>query len=87
MLLFTKEELLSQRISDIHPEEMPVLQSFIQSIFKEGFGYTEQLTYRRKDAHNNGGLFLAAQKDSKSKRSTLSMMKRRAAQMLTIMCC
>ncbi|NIR48987.1 PAS domain S-box protein [candidate division KSB1 bacterium] len=44
MLGYTYEELLSQKISSIHPDEMPQLLAFAESIFKQGGGRTDELT-------------------------------------------
>ncbi len=49
MLGFTKEELLSRRISEIHPDEVFEMKAFVQSVFEEGTGYTDKLTCRTKE--------------------------------------
>ena len=44
MLGFSQEELLAMPISAIHPDEMPILRAFAQSVFKHGSGWTNELT-------------------------------------------
>lgn len=51
MLQFTRAEILSKQVSDIHPHEMPELEDFARSVFREGSGWTRELSCRRKDGH------------------------------------
>ena len=44
MLGYSREELLSIPISAVHPDEMPLLQAFAQSVFDKGRGWTNELT-------------------------------------------
>jgi PAS domain S-box-containing protein len=44
MLGYSRQELLSKPISAIHPEEMPRLLEFGQSVFEKGRGWTNELT-------------------------------------------
>ena len=44
MLGYTRDEMMAKRVSDIHPNEMPQLQAFAQSVTKEGRGWTDELT-------------------------------------------
>ena len=44
MIGYSREELLSIPISAVHPEEMPLLQAFAQSVFDKGRGWTNELT-------------------------------------------
>ncbi|MBS1252257.1 MAG: Signal transduction histidine-protein kinase/phosphatase DegS [Anaerolineales bacterium] len=44
MLDYTRDELLSLGISDIHPDEMPLFQAFARTIIKHGHGWTDELT-------------------------------------------
>ena len=44
MLQYTRDELLSIPISAVHPNEMPQLQAFAESVFHEGHGWTDELT-------------------------------------------
>lgn len=44
MLGYTPEELLSTPISAIHPEEMPRLLAFSESVFQKGSGWTDELS-------------------------------------------
>jgi PAS domain S-box-containing protein len=48
MLGYTREELLSIGISAIHPNEMPELIEFTDSVFDQGHGWTNQLTCTTK---------------------------------------
>ena len=44
MLGYSREELLSLPLSAIHPDEMPQLKAFAQSVFEQGKGWTDELT-------------------------------------------
>ncbi len=48
MLGYSREELLSVPVSSIHPDEMPVLQAFAQTVFERGHGRTNELTCTSK---------------------------------------
>lgn len=51
MLGFSREELLSKQVTDIHPGQKTALKSFLRSILINGKGWTDQLVGRRKDGH------------------------------------
>ena len=44
MLGFSRQELLTMPISAIHPDEMPLLRAFAQSVFENGSGWTNELS-------------------------------------------
>ena len=44
MLGYSREELLSLPVSAIHPNEMPEMRAFAQSVFERGQGWTNELT-------------------------------------------
>ncbi len=44
MLGFSRQELLTMPISAIHPDEMPLLRAFAQSVFEDGSGWTNELS-------------------------------------------
>ncbi len=44
MLGYSREELLSLPVSAIHPNEMPEMRTFAQSVFERGRGWTNELT-------------------------------------------
>ena len=48
MLGYSQEELLSLPVSSIHPDEMPVLQAFAQTVLERGHGWTNELTCTSK---------------------------------------
>lgn len=48
LLKYTHEELLTLPVSAIHPQEMPRLHEFIQSVSRRGHGWTDQLTCTTK---------------------------------------
>jgi len=48
MLGFSKEELLTKKISDIHPHEIPRIMAFADKIMHEGNGWTNELSCRTK---------------------------------------
>ncbi len=49
MFGFTREELLSKPMADIHPDQEPVIKTFVQSVLRDGKAWTDQLTGRKKD--------------------------------------
>ncbi len=44
LLGYTRDELLALPVSAIHPDEMPRLRAFTQSVLKAGSGWTDELT-------------------------------------------
>lgn len=48
MLGYSCEELLSTPITAIHPNEMPKLLAFAQSVFDQGYGWTNELSCMTK---------------------------------------
>lgn len=48
MLGFSREELLSMSISDIHPREMDLLEEFANRVLVKGAGWTNELTCKTK---------------------------------------
>src|SRR6266540_6562732 len=44
MLGYTREELLSLRISAVHPAEMPEFLAFARAVVETGSGWTNELT-------------------------------------------
>jgi len=48
LLGYSRDELLSMPISAIHSREMPRLLAFARSVFEEGRGWTNELTYLTK---------------------------------------
>jgi PAS domain S-box-containing protein len=52
MLGYSLQELLSLRISAIHPDEMPELMAFAHSVFDRGHGWTDELTCRTKNGNS-----------------------------------
>ncbi|MFV1858450.1 MAG: PAS domain S-box protein [Anaerolineales bacterium] len=56
MLGYSRREMLSLDVSDIHPDEMPQLRAFANMVFMNGGGWTNELTCRTK-----GGTFLPAE--------------------------
>ncbi len=56
MLGYSRKELVSMRVSDIHPYEMPKFLDFTNSVTKNGHGWTNELT-----CHTKNGDFLSAE--------------------------
>lgn len=48
MLGFSREELLTMSISDIHPREMDLLEEFANRVLVKGAGWTNELTCKTK---------------------------------------
>ena len=44
MLGYSREELLAKKVSDIHPNEMDRMLTFVESVFEKGQGWTDELT-------------------------------------------
>ena len=52
MLGYSHDELTALAISAVHPNELPALQAFAQSVFDNGRGWTNELTCQTKDGVN-----------------------------------
>ena len=48
MLEFSREELMSLSISDLHPHELPRLAGFAESVVEQGTGWTNELSCKTK---------------------------------------
>ena len=48
MLGYLREELLSMSMNSIHPNEIPQLRAFSQSVLKHGYGWTNELSCMTK---------------------------------------
>ncbi|MFQ5930818.1 MAG: PAS domain S-box protein [Nitrospiraceae bacterium] len=48
MLGYSRHELLALKISDVHPNEMPELMRFAETVFSDGKGWTNELTCTTK---------------------------------------
>ena len=48
MLGYSRDELLALKISDVHPNEMPELMRFAETVFSDGKGWTNELTCTTK---------------------------------------
>ena len=48
MLEYSQEELLSLPISELHPNDMPRLAAFAESVFEQGAGWTDELSCKTK---------------------------------------
>ena len=44
LLGYTRDELLSLSISDVHPDEMPRFNAFARGVMESGYGWTDELT-------------------------------------------
>ncbi len=44
LLGYSRDELLSLSISDIHPDEMPRFHAFTKEVMESGYGWTNELT-------------------------------------------
>ncbi|NHN47138.1 PAS domain S-box protein [Halostella sp. JP-L12] len=49
MLGHSREEVLSKGPSDFHPDEMDRFQEFVEEVYEEGSGWTDELTCLRSD--------------------------------------
>ena len=52
MLGYSREELLSRTMTDIHPDEIAKLKAFAETVFREGHGRTEELTCLTKNGNH-----------------------------------
>lgn len=64
MLGYSREEFLRTTVSTIHPQEMPVLIEFAQSVFEHGCGWTDELNCRRKTGETIAAEISASTMDS-----------------------
>ena len=49
MLGYSRDELLTMRISDIHPKEMDLLEEFANQVLAKGAGWSNELTCKTKN--------------------------------------
>jgi len=49
MLGYSREELTQCCVSDIHPDELPLMNELADVVIEKGYGWTDELTCRRKD--------------------------------------
>ena len=48
LLKYSHDEFLSLAVSDIHPQDLAELKTFMQSVLDHGTGWTAELTCRAK---------------------------------------
>jgi PAS domain S-box-containing protein len=48
MLEYSRDSLLATKISEIHPQEMDKMHAFSQSVLKQRYGWTDELTCRTR---------------------------------------
>jgi PAS domain S-box-containing protein len=75
MLGFSREELLSMTISNIHPNEMPQLQAFAARVFEKGEGWTNELTCMTKSGHFLPSEISASAIDIAGRRCMVAMVR------------
>ena len=51
LLGYSPDEIASVPVSTVHPDEMPLLKAFAQSVFERGHGWTNELTCTTKSGH------------------------------------
>ncbi|MCH8852897.1 MAG: PAS domain S-box protein, partial [Planctomycetes bacterium] len=75
MLRYSREELLSTPISAIHPNEMPQLRSFVDSVFEKGNGWTNELTCLTKTGDTLPSEISASVFEMGGRRCVLAMVR------------
>ncbi len=75
MLGYGREELLSTPISVIHPQEMPQLRSFVDSVFESGSGWTDELTCLTKSGETLPAEMSASVFDVGARKCVLAMVR------------
>lgn len=75
MLGYSREEMLSMSVSDIHPVEMPQLLAFSRSVVLEGKGWTDQLTCLTKRGEALSAEISASTIDLDGRLCLLSMVR------------
>lgn len=75
MLGYSRKELLSKTISDIHPDEMPELMEFCNKVFKKGKGWTSDLTCTTKRGEKLPAEISASQFKTKNGQYMVAMVR------------
>jgi PAS domain S-box-containing protein len=75
MLGYSREELLSMQLSDIHPHELPRVHAFTASVTEQGIGWTDELTCLTKSGDYLPAEISASIIKSEGKHLVISMMR------------
>ncbi|MCZ6653990.1 MAG: sigma 54-interacting transcriptional regulator [Planctomycetota bacterium] len=75
ILGYSREELLSVPMSVVHPHEMPRLRAFAQSVFKEGKGWTDELTCLTRSGVTLSAEFSASMIEIEQKTCMIAMVR------------
>ncbi len=75
MLGYTREELLALRVSSVHPDEMPRLKAFADSVLREGSGWTAELTCLSKTGRRLAAEISASAIDVAGRACVLAMVR------------
>lgn len=76
LLAYSRQELLSSiKISQVHPNEMPALLQFTQSVFRTGQGWTDELTCLTKSKQRLPAEISAAPIEFEGRQCILAMVR------------
>lgn len=76
LLSYSRQELLNSiKISQVHPNEMPQLKAFAQSVFENGQGWTDELTCLTKAKHKLPAEISAAPIEFEGRPCILAMVR------------
>ncbi|MEA5462605.1 ATP-binding protein [Leptothoe sp. PORK10 BA2] len=76
LLNYSRQELLNSiKISQIHPDEMPKLMAFTQSVFRQGQGWTDELTCLTKHKHQLSAEISAAPLEFEGQQCMITMVR------------
>lgn len=75
LLGYSREELLSIPVSAIHPEEMPQLLAFTESVFEQGHGWTNEFTCLTKTGQHLPAEISASFLEMAGRRCLIAMVR------------
>ncbi|ESA33174.1 pas domain s-box [Leptolyngbya sp. Heron Island J] len=76
LLNYSRQELLNSiKISQVHPDEMPKLIAFTSDVFRNGQGWTDELTCLTKTKHKLAAEISAAPIDFDGRQCILAMVR------------
>ena len=75
MLDYSREELLELPVSAVHPNEMPKLRAFTESVMEQGHGWTDELTCTTKHGQVLVAEVSASVADIQERRQLICMVR------------
>ena len=75
LLAYSRDELLNSSISEIHPTEMPALETFARSVMREGHSWTNELSCLTKTGRSVPAEISASTTEFAGRRCIIAMVR------------